>query len=214
MLRVMSLNSIIRGLQKEIEEKEKAQEDAFSVSRKVITLAKQAVMAIHREESDMANEKLKEAQKMLGQLNILLLTHRDLTLNIARVAYQEYAEAEIFFTLVNRDKFPKPSELEISTISYLLGLADSIGEFRRRALEFLRRKKLKLAEHCLQIMNEIYSELLTVEEAYSLAPELRHKCDIARHLIETTVGDIATETGRSELERSIKQLEKRIRSSE
>ena len=60
-------------------------------------------------------------------------------------------------------------------------------------------------------MDEIYSELVALEDAYSLTPELRRKCDIARHLIEVTIGDIATESGRSSLERSIRQFEKRVK---
>jgi translin len=207
----MSLKTIIEGFEKELEDKVKAQDDMFTISRKTITLSKQAVMAVHRDELGKAREKLIEAKKMLEQAENIMSLQRDLALNITRVAYQEYAEAEILLRLIETKKFPVPSELNIPTIPYLLGLADSIGEFRRRALEFLGKRKLKMAERCLQIMDEIYSELVILDTAFNLAPELRHKCDVARHLIELTIGDTATEAGRSSLERSIKQFEKRMK---
>jgi translin len=207
----MSLKTIIEGFEKELEEKVKAREDAISICRKLITMSKQSVMAVHRDELGKARAKLIEAKKMLGQTDEILKSHRDLSLNIARVAHQEYAEAEILLRLVETEKFPEPEEIGVQKIPYLLGLADSIGEFRRRALESLRRRNLEVAERSLQIMDEIYSELIVLENVYGLAPELRRKCDVARRVIEITIGDIATETGRSSLEKSIEQLEKLIR---
>ena len=195
----MSLKTIIEGFEKELDEKVKAREDAVSICRKIITLSKQAVMAVHRDELGKARVKLIEAKKMLGQKDEILHSHRDLSVNIARVAYQEYAEAEIVLRLVETEKFPGPEELGVPKIPYLLGLADSIGEFRRRALESLRGRNLEVAERSLQIMDEIYSELIVLENVYSLAPELRRKCDVTRRIIEITIGDIATETGRSSL---------------
>lgn len=207
----MSLKIIIEGSKKELEEKLKAREDIFSASRKAITLSKQAVMAVHREEIDDAKGKLVEAQKMLKKIDDIIFIHRDLNLNIAQVAYQEYTEAEIVLRIIGREQFPEPNELNVPIIPYLLGLADSVGEFRREALESLRKGKLKTAEKNLQIMNEIYSELVALEDAYSLAPELRRKCDVARHLIEATTGDIATEKGRRSLEKSIRRLERKMK---
>ena len=209
----MSLKTIIDSFEKDLEEKVKARDDVVAICRKLITLSKQAVMAVHRDELGKARGKLIEAKKMLGQVDEILLSHRDVSVNIARVARQEYAEAEILLRLVETEKFPGPGELGVPEIPYLLGLADSIGEFRRRALESLRRRNLEVAERSLQIMDEIYSELIVLENISSLAPELRRKCDVARRIIEVTIGDIATETGRSSLERSIEHLEKLIKNT-
>ncbi len=210
----MALKVIIEGFQTELEDEIKAHEEAISAYRKAITVSKQAIMAVHRDELDTAKIRLEETRKFLWQADEIASPHEDLDLGIKKVAHQEYAEAAILVKLAESDSFPDTRDLGVTTIPYLLGLADSIGEFRRLALESLRRRKLKDAERCLRIMNEIYSELMALESAYSLAPELRRKCDVARHLIELTLGDIATEAGRSSLERSIKQLEKRMKSGE
>lgn len=206
----MSLKEIITIYNKELKEKEQVREETLSTSRKITLLSKQAVMAIHRSQLDEAKSKLKQAKELIEQVAKNLIPHQDLATNSTRVAYQEYAEAQIFLKLTEEDRYPDPKELDIPIIPYILGLADSVGEFRRRTLDFLRKGKLKDAERCLQIMEEVYTELISLESAYSIAPELRRKCDIARHVIEATIGDVATETRRMSLERSIRLFEKKI----
>jgi len=206
----LSLKEIVTSFKKDLQEKEKVREETLSTSRKITLLSKQAVMAVHRHQLDEAKSKLEEAREAIGQMEKILVSHQDLITSSMRVAYQEYAEAQIFLWLVEKRKYPRPSELDIPVIPYLLGLADVVGEFRRRALDFLRKGKLKSAEGYLQIMDEVYTELITLDSAYSVAPELRRKCDIARHVIEATMGDVATETRRIALEKSIRLLEKKI----
>jgi len=72
----------------------------------------------------------------------------------------------------------------------------------------LREADVEKAEKCLQIMDEIYTELMGMDEAYMLVPGLRRKCDIARRIIETTRGDVTQEARRSSLEKHLKRFEK------
>ena len=57
-------------------------------------------------------------------------------------------------------------------------------------------------------MDEIYSELMAMDEAYMLVPGLRRKCDVARKIIEATRGDVTQEIRRSMLEKYLKRFEK------
>jgi len=93
----------------------------------------------------------------------------------------------------------------------VLGLADVIGEYRRLALDALREGDVEKSEKCLQVMDEIYTELMAMDEVYMFVPGLRRKCDIARRIIETTRGDITQEMRRSSLEKYLKRFEKSIR---
>jgi predicted translin family RNA/ssDNA-binding protein len=77
-------------------------------------------------------------------------------------------------------------------------------------LDTLRKGDIKIAEKCLETMEEMFSELTAMDEAYMLIPGLRRKCDIARHLIESTRGEITIEVRRASLERSIRKLEKAL----
>lgn len=202
--------TFFKELQKELKVTIDARKKAISLFRTVITLSKQAIMALHRYESKIAKEKLESATRNLHQANNILSSLTGLVVGIRLAAYEEYAEAQILWWIIETETFPEPNQLDVPTLPFLLGLADTVGEFRRRALESLRHGKLQCAEQCLQTMDAIYSDLISLENAYVLAPELRRKCDVARRLIELTLGDVATASGRRSLERAIDQLEQRI----
>ncbi|NIR14143.1 MAG: translin family protein [Desulfobacterales bacterium] len=183
--------------------------------RKATRLSKQAILLAHQERNDDAKELLDEAYELLSKLDQVSQEHPDLIhRGIVHSAFQEYTEAHTFLSLIEEDRFINPEELEVPFISYILGLADVVGEFRRRALDALRKRSLETAEECLQIMENIYTQLTGMEEGYHLASGLRRKCDIARRIIESTRGDVTIEARRSSLERSIKKLERSIRDKE
>ena len=94
------------------------------------------------------------------------------------------------------------------SVDYVLGLADVIGEYRRMALDALREGDVGKSEKCLETMDEIYIELMAMDEAYMLVPGLRRKCDGARKIIEATRGDVTQEIRRSMLEKYLKRFEK------
>jgi len=93
----------------------------------------------------------------------------------------------------------------------VLSLGDVIGELRRRALDLIRRGNVEAAEKTLERMEQIYSELTALDEAYIIVKGLRRKGDVARRLIEITRGDITSEARRSALERSLSKLEQTIK---
>ena len=95
-------------------------------------------------------------------------------------------------------------------LTYVLSLGDVIGELRRRALNLIRKGNVEQAEKCLELMEQIYSELTALDDAYIIIKGLRRKGDVARHLIEITRGDITIEVRRSALEHSILSLEKKL----
>jgi translin len=121
---------------------------------------------------------------------------------------QEYSEANIFLRLVQERRFATPHEIDVPSVEYVLGLADVIGECRRFALDALRQGYVEKAENCLQTMDQIYMELLALDESYMLVPGLRRKSDVARKVIEITRGDVTQEIRRDALEKHLIRLEK------
>ncbi|HDJ26018.1 MAG TPA: haloacid dehalogenase, partial [Candidatus Bathyarchaeota archaeon] len=181
-------------------------------SRRITKLAKRAIFAIHKGELDEARELLKKAGEELRQLRSFLLDRPEVaSLGMLNPAYQEYAEAELLLAFVAGSEPPGPSEIGAPPDQYLLGLADVIGELRRRALEALKAGELEEAERSLGLMEFIYMELVSLDEAQAVLSELRRKCDVARRLIEATRGDIALETRRLALEKAMKELEGLLR---
>lgn len=187
-----------------------AREDAISSSRSVTTLSKQAVMAIHRGRVEVAKERLEKAERVISPVKEALHPVSELRVGSMNVAYQEYAEARILLRLVTDGSYPSPKELDVPIIPYLLGLGDLVGELRRRAVDSLRSGDLGASERCLEMMEEIYIQLLSLEEAHGLTSDLRRKCDIARRLIEVTRGEITAAVGRKSLEDAIVRLEEAI----
>jgi len=166
----------------------------------------------HQERFKEAKKLLKEADGLFAKLHSVAKTYPDMVYSgLVDAAFQEYAEAQTLLSLVEENSFIGPEEVNVPLVAYVLALADVIGELRRRALDSLRKENLKVAEDSLNLMEEIYVELMSMDEAYMLVPGLRRKSDVARHLIETTRGDITIEARRSSLEKCMENLEKIVK---
>ena len=207
-----TLKAVLSAVRKELilrdELREKSQEDM----RKVTSLSKQAILLIHQKRLEEAKKLIARASETLSKLWDTSAAHPDIIYTgLFSAALQEYSEANIFLRLVQESKFLRPGEIQVSAADYVLGLADVIGECRRLALDALREGNPERAENCLQTMDEIFIELMGMDESYMLVPGLRRKCDVARKLIEITRGDVTQEIRRSLLEEHLKQVEKSLR---
>ena len=206
---MVSLKAVLKRIRRELKEKEKVRDKVQADMRKVTGVSKQAILLIHQKRFKEAKKLLERAKEIILKLNGMAKEHPDIIHSgLYDVALQEYAEANIFLTLIEEGRFITPTEINVPSIDYVLGLADVIGEYRRLALDALREGNVKKSEECLRVMDEIYTELMAMDEAYMLVPGLRRKCDIARKIIETTRGDVTHEVRRQSLEKHMKRLEK------
>lgn len=204
-----SLKTLLKKIRKELKEKDRVREKAQKDMRKATSLSKQAILLIHQKRFDEAKRLIERAKEIISRLNSASTKHPEIIYSgLFSAARQEYSEANIFLNLIEESRVITPDEINVPSIDYVLGLADVIGECRRLALDALREGDLKSGEKCLQIMDEIYTELMGMDEAYVLVPGLRRKCDIARRIIETTRGDITQELRRSSLEKYLKRFER------
>ena len=207
------LKSLLEKIEEELKKKEELRQELQKDMRRATRLSKQAILFVHQERFDDAKKLLKEASERLAKLNEISKDNQELIYTgLVNAAFEEYVEANTLFTLIKEERFIKPEELGVPSISYVLGLSDVIGELRRKTLDSLRKGDIETAENCMQTMEHIYIELTSMDDAYLLVPGLRRKCDVARRVIETTRGDLIVEARRRSLERSIKELEKKIRS--
>ena len=204
-----SLKTLLRKIRKELKEKDGVREKAQKDMRKATSLSKQAILLIHQKRFDEAKRLIERAKEIISRLNSASTKHPEIIYSgLFSAARQEYSEANIFLNLIEESRFVTPDGIGVPSVDYVLGLADVIGELRRLALDALREEDLRNGEKCLQIMDEIYTELMGMDEAYMLVPGLRRKCDIARRIIETTRGDITQEVRRNSLEKYLKRFEK------
>ena len=206
------MSELLSRAQEAIREAYEQKNELMRGVRRTTKLAKRAIFSIHKGELEEARRILDEAREELVKMRAFLNERPDVAgINVLGPAYQEYSEAEILLALVSGSEIPGPDELDVPPGHYVLGLADVIGELRRRALEALKSGRFEGAESCLELMEEIYMELISLDEAQAVLPELRRKCDIARRLIEATRGDISVEARRRSLEEALGRLEGLLR---
>ena len=203
-----SLETIIQQVKTDLTTKNKIREETHECMRKAATLSKQSILLLHQKRFDNAQKMLNDAKKIIINLQKQAKEYPEIIYSgMFSATLQEYSEAHILLTLIKDARFTAPSEINVPPVDYILGLADVIGECRRLALDYLREGEIEKGVKCLEIMDQIFIQLLALDEAYMLVPGLRHKSDIARRIIETTRGDITLEVRRKTLEDLLKKFE-------
>lgn len=189
-------------------QKGEVQESAQQSMRKASSLSKQAILFMHQKRYKKAKELIESSKEIIFRLQALAKEYPDIIYSgMFSAALQEYVEASIFLELIQNSRFATPKELNVPSADYVLGLADVIGEYRRLTLDALREGDVEKGEECLKTMDEIYVELMAMDEAYMLVPGLRRKCDVARKIIESTRGDVTQEVRRKTLEDYLRRFE-------
>ena len=140
-----------------------------------------------------------ELKDEVSRLSGLLVEHQDIAFaGYVESAFQEYAEAAILISILEKNDVPSPEDLGIGGVPYLLGLADSVGELRRFALDELKGGNVKKADSYLDQMEDIFTALMRFDYPDAILP-IRRKQDIVRSLLEKTRGEVAVATSTQSL---------------
>ena len=86
---------------------------------------------------------------------------------------------------------PTPEELRVEDAPYLNGMAEAIGEARRRVLDLLREGRVDDGDAVLVAMEDLYAVLVTIDYPDAITGNLRRSTDVSRSLLEKTRGDLA-----------------------
>ncbi len=203
----------LTSIQKQLVHYDEAREAVLTLSRTATRLAGSSILEIHRGDMESASNTLRKVEQTLRKIEILAGDFSEFkTSSGVVVAFQEYVEAMTLRSFAQSEQLPTISELKTDNRSYVLGLLDAVGEFRRMTLNSLRRGEVKRAEKLLGAMEGIYDDLQTLEHT-SIIPTFRVKMDADRRIIESTRGDVVTEVRRYALEQSLDRLEKRLSAS-
>jgi translin len=206
------LNEIIKQASDDLINREKARDEAYSRARRVRKLSKQAILLLHRGETPKAQNNLSEAKQILKELETFIEAYPEIAFyEGVTAANQEYSEASILYGLNVKRDYPKPKELGVSSIDYVLGLADVPGELRRQTLDLIKAGELESAEKNLTTMEEIYLNLTSVEEVSLFLKGLRRKLDVTRNLNERTRAELTLEVSRERLRRKLEEVSKKLR---
>mgnify|MGYP000663308432 CR=1 FL=1 len=207
----MSLHELLKNIRRELKLKNILREKMLANSRKITQQSKEAILFIQQNKISKAEKRLKKVKQLLQSTFELLKSTNLQSSGALFNASQEFAEAVILLSLEKNGVYPKPEEVGVSSDAYVLGLADVVGELRRKTVEYVKNGELEKAEKCFRHMETIYNGLMLLNEhSFSVLPGLRRKCDVARHLLELTGSDLILEKRRKRLEEYLKVMEERF----
>ncbi|UCD41581.1 MAG: haloacid dehalogenase [Chloroflexota bacterium] len=208
------LDEIAEQIHQAFEVRTSTRDKALTQARTLTRYCADTIRAVHRNEFDLAKEHLDRASALAKSFYTDLEAFPDLYYaGYTQDALKEYAEASIVYALVNDKELPSPQDLGLENATYLNGLAETVGEFRRRCLDILRQGYSKDAELLLQHMDDIYAVLITMDYPNAITGGIRRQTDIARSIIERTRGDLTLSLRQEHLEQSMQRLEGKIKES-
>lgn len=206
-----NLDNIADNIRADFDALTAARDEALSQARTLTRHCAHAIRAIHRDEEDVAQENLAEAHKLANALRDGLAEYPNLYFaGYTQDALKEYAEANIVYALINNKALPSPQDLQLENATYLKGLAETIGEMRRRCLDILRHGYSEEAERLLSHMDDFYGMLVTMDYPDAVTYGLRRLTDISRGIVERTRGDMTLSLREERLEDGFRKLETRL----
>jgi len=174
-------------------------EKILKFSRIIVRDCSICIKNIHRKEFGLYQERIDNIKTNLENLVTLVDKNPGVFEKYLKVPEQEYAEGMIFYSIISRNEIPLPSDLKIKPLNFVLGLADVIGELRRYALDNIRNSKTGELNYILECMDDIYTQLFSIDYPAGVTKDLRHKVDVARNVIEKTRGDVSLAIQMNEL---------------
>lgn len=198
---LLALSEPVRG---RFAARHEAREIGLASSRDAIRAAANAIRAVHRAEFDRADALIDDARQALATAIAAADDHPSVRhAGFIDDAAKEVAEAVLTRTAVTGGAIVGPEDLGVDDVAWLHGLAETVGELRRCALDRVRAGDLDDAERCLALMQEILSALTTIDVPDGLTRGLRRATDSARAITERTRGDLTTAAGQRDLVRAL-----------
>ncbi|MDP6421274.1 MAG: haloacid dehalogenase [SAR202 cluster bacterium] len=188
-----------------------AREAALGASRQIIRLSANSIRAAHRNEFADASRLIAEARQMVEELKGVRADHPEVFFGgFVEDSLKEYVEASATLAFTQGSPLPTMQELGIGAAAYMNGLAEAIGELRRFVLDILRRDDVSRCENLLEIMDEVYAVLVTLDFPDAVTRGLRRNTDVMRGVIERTRGDLTVALRQRSLEDQLARLADRL----
>ena len=188
-----------------------AREAALQACRKATRCAANSIRATHRRD-------WQEAESLMAQARAFLEEAIERCEPVPQVRYagfiadaeKELAEANLTFCLIRDGRLPTPAEVGVGIAEYLSGVAETVGELRRHLLDSLRRGDIGRGEEVLQVMDELYQLLTTMDYPDSLTRGLRSRTDAARSAIERSRSELTITAIQHEVAHSLAALHQKL----
>jgi translin len=205
------LETIAERIRQNFDVRTSKRDEALKQARQLTRACSLAIRAVHRDDKEAMEANLAEAQTLADILRDELKSHPDLFFaGYTQDSLKEFVEAKVTCALIQNQALQTPEDLGVQEATYLNGLAEVVGELRRRTLDILRSGYSQEAERLLGIMDEIYSVLVTMDYPDAITYGLRRQTDLVRGIIEKTRGDVTASLRGQELTEAIRRLSSQL----
>lgn len=205
------IEKIAEQIRQNFEVRTSIRDEALKQARQLTRACSLAIRAVHRNDFDTMEACLAEAQTLANRLRDDLKDYPDLYYaGYSQDSLKEFVEANVTCALIQNQALHTPEELGVEDATYLNGLAEVVGELRRRILDILRSGYSQEAERLLSHMDDIYSALVTMDFPDAITGGLRRQTDIVRNLVEKTRGDVTFSLRGEDLTQAIIILSKEL----
>ncbi len=209
---MQKLETIADRIHESFQTRTERRDQVLTQARTLIRHCAQTIRAVHRDDWKLAEKRLAEAAGLAESLRQVSTDFPDLYYaGYTQDALKEYTEASVVYAILQGDELPEPEQLGVEYATYLKGLAESAGEFRRRCLDILRDGYSEQAEQLLARMDDIYGILVTMDYPDAITNGLRRLTDMVRGVNERTRGDVTVSLREQQLAQSMRDLEARLR---
>lgn len=201
------LENIAERIRQNFDLRTSKRDEALKKARQLTRACSLAIRAVHRDDKEGMDANLAEAQKLADTLRDELKDHPELFFaGYTQDSLKEFVEANVTCALILNQPLQTPEDLGVQEATYLNGLAEVVGELRRRTLDILRSGYSQEAERLLGHMDEIYSVLVTMDYPDAITNGLRRQTDLARGIIEKTRGDVTFSLRGEQLTQAIRNF--------
>ena len=186
-----NLESNLNNLSETFDKLNEIRETSLTISRSVVRDCSKSIRFLHRNDIKGAKEYIDSAKKKITDL-------KNLTEKVSEISFagyvldaeREYVEAVLFYVYESHGYIEPFEKFNVHPSSYIQGIGDAIGEWRRKALDNLRNLELVKSESYLNIMEEGLGILNELDYPDALTGGLRRYADNARGIIERTRSDL------------------------
>ncbi len=206
-----NLSAIIETIRADLTRRNDVRDATLRRSRELVRLCANSIRAVHRHEFDEAADLLTQTRAAALEMVADLAALPDLYYTgYTQDALKELAEAHLVYAFVTGGPLPTPDALGVPSSTFLNGMSEAASEMRRFALDMIRLGHVEEALPFLAIMDEVYSQQITIDFPDAITGGLRRQTDVLRGILERTRGDVTMSTRQEAMRQALATFEARM----
>ena len=206
-----NLEAIVGEIRGEMTRISTVRDQTLQLSRALTRSCALSIRAIHRHEWEEAASMLYQAR---ADAEVMVAPLREMptvyNAGYTQDALKELVEAHAVHAVVRGLPLPVPQEMFVTGATWLRGMSEAATEMRRFVLDQIRRGNVEGSLPLLDFMEEVYSQLVTVDFPDAVTDGLRRYTDTLRGVLERTRGDVTLALRQDQMRQALAGIEARL----